>query len=206
MKIKAVIWDIGGVIVRTQDWTPRQELAKRLGRTMREIEIMVWGDESDLRPQIGEISAQEKWEAVRQALHLSPQGLQDFRQEFFAGDILDVDLLAWIGTLRPRYRTGVITNALDDARDYILRNGIDKFFDTITISAEVGVTKPDARIYHLTLAAMGHAPGETVFVDDFEPNIAGAQIVGMHTVHFKNKTQTLRDLSLLLDGSITETG
>lgn len=60
------------------------------------------------------------------------------------------------------------------------RERIDALFDAIVISGEVGLRKPNAPIYQLVLDQLAVPGGRTVFVDDAEPNIAGARAVGMH--------------------------
>ena len=71
-------------------------------------------------------------------------------------------------------------------------------FDELIISAEVGVAKPDAGIYELTLERLNVAPSEAVFVDDFPRNIAGAQAVGMKAIHFRDSNQVRAELDRLL--------
>jgi putative hydrolase of the HAD superfamily len=65
-------------------------------------------------------------------------------------------------------------------------------------SAEVGMRKPSAEIFHYMLHQMKAAPDETVFVDDFLDNIRGAAAVGINTVHFRNRDQALDDLKAML--------
>jgi HAD superfamily hydrolase (TIGR01509 family) len=68
----------------------------------------------------------------------------------------------------------------------------------MTVSAEVGVMKPEARIYQMALDALGVAPAESVFVDDFPENVEGARAVGMQAIHFIQPEQALDELHKLL--------
>ncbi len=199
MFIKAIYFDIGGVLVRTEDKTPRDNLAARLGISRDELNDLVFSGEQGLRAQRGQINADELWEGVRQALHLSLEALPQVKQEFFGGDRLDTDLLDTIRSLHQRYKTGIISNATDDTRAVIEgRWGIADAFDAIILSAEVGVMKPDARIFHIALGALGVQPSEAVFVDDFPQNIEGAHAVGMHAIQFRTSDQARQDLEALL--------
>ena len=56
-------------------------------------------------------------------------------------------------------------------------------FDHALVSGDVGLVKPDYRIYHRFCRDVGLAPGELIFVDDSPVNIAAAQAVGYHTFH-----------------------
>jgi epoxide hydrolase-like predicted phosphatase len=67
-------------------------------------------------------------------------------------------------------------------------------FDETVFSAEVGMAKPDARIYQLILNRLGVEPQEAVFVDDFIENVEGARHLGLHAIHFKNSPQALAAL------------
>jgi len=199
MTIRAVYFDLGGVIVRTGDREPRTKLAERLGMTYEELAKAVFENESSLRASLGAISPQEHWADVIQRLGLPPSEADSVRQEFFAGDSLDLDLINFLRSLRPKYRTGLLSNAWSDMRAYLIGQNIADVFDTIVISAEVGIMKPDARIYQLALEKLGVAPAEAVFVDDFIVNIEGARAVGMYAIQFTRPDQTLEELKQLLN-------
>jgi putative hydrolase of the HAD superfamily len=83
-------------------------------------------------------------------------------------------------------------------RDYITGQKVEDAFEHMVISAEVGVMKPEARIYQIALEQAGVSPNEAVFVDDFYKNIEGCQAVGMHGIHFKNPEQAMNELQQLL--------
>ena len=196
---RAVYFDLGGVIVRTGDREPRTKLAERLGMTYEELAKAVFENESSARASLGAISTEEHWAAVVQRLGLPPAQADIVRQEFFAGDIPDLGLIAFIRSLRPKYRTGLISNAWPDMRAFLVSQNIADAFDELIISAEVGIAKPDARIYQLALEKMGVAPAEAVFVDDFARNIAGARAVGMYAIQFTQPDETLEELKQLLN-------
>jgi HAD superfamily hydrolase (TIGR01509 family) len=75
---------------------------------------------------------------------------------------------------------------------------MDDAFDYIIISAEVGVAKPDPKIFQIALEQAGAKPKEAVFVDDFYVNIEGCEKVGMKGIHFKDTESTLQQLKQLL--------
>ena len=198
MTIRAVYFDLGGVIVRTGDRKPRTKLAERLGMSYEELARAVFENESSARASLGAISPEEHWAAVIQRLGFPPSEADTVRQEFFAGDILDLDLIDFLRSLRLTYRTGLISNAWSDLRDYIVSQKIDDAFDYMIISAEVGIMKPDARIYQLALEKLGVAPAEAIFVDDFAVNIEGARAVGMYGIQFTQPDKALEELKQLL--------
>jgi epoxide hydrolase-like predicted phosphatase len=198
MTIKAVYFDLGGVIVRTEFQAPRERLADRVGLSYEELVKVVFESKSSREASIGRISEDAHWEAVTRSLHLPPQEKESARKEFFDGDIIDLELVAYIRSLRPRTKTGLISNAWDGLRPYMEREKFADAFDGLTISAEVGVMKPDVVIFQHALDQLGVKPKEAVFVDDFPENITGCEAVGMHGIHFHSVEQTLKDLKKLL--------
>jgi putative hydrolase of the HAD superfamily len=111
-------------------------------------------------------------------------------------------LVDYLRSLRPRYKTALLSNAWSDLRGMLTeRWEIADTFDELVISAEVGIVKPDPRIYHLALERLQVAPQEAVFVDDFIENIEGGKAVGLHTIHFRTPHQAIEDLSSLLNSS-----
>lgn len=206
MDIQAVIFDLGGVLVRTEDYEPRQRLAARLGVSLEALEELVFDGASGRRAQLGEIDVQEHWRRVSEALGISDQELVQFQDDFWAGDELDLELVDLIRSLHGRYRTGLLSNAFSDLRQVITQHwGIADAFDVMVISSEVGMTKPDPCIYRLALHELGAAPHQAVFIDDFLENVHGAQQAGLHAIHFRSTDQARAELNRLLDSQPDQT-
>lgn len=199
MSIKAIYFDIGGVLVRTVNRASRNRLAVRLGMTAEALEELVFSGENGRKAQRGEITAEQQWAYVCQQINWPPMKWRDLEAKFFAGDRLDIELVGYIRSLHGRYKTGVISNALSDVRAAIDNKWhMADAFDAITISAEVGVMKPDARIFQIALQSLGLQPAEAVFVDDFLHNVEGARAVGMHAIQFRSPEQVRLDLEAML--------
>jgi epoxide hydrolase-like predicted phosphatase len=198
MPIKVVIWDIGGVIMRTEDQAPRAELAAELGITRAYLNELVFGGEQGRRAQIGEINQQEIWDYVRSELQLAPADYPDLRERFFGGDVLDTDLVDFIRSLKPRWKIGIISNAWSQIADSLVEWGIDDAFDMVVGSGDVGIMKPDPRIFQIALERLSVEPSEAVFVDDFIQNVHGAQALGIAAIHFQGRQQAIQELERLL--------
>jgi glucose-1-phosphatase len=198
--IKAVIFDVGGVLLRTEDRSPREQIAERLGLTYEELSTQVFDSDLAARSTIGEVDEIEIWNHVQEKFNLTPDEIEDFRRNFWAGDRLDLELIDFIRSLRNDYRIGLLSNAWTGTRASLT----DRFsfldaFDVTIFSAEVGLKKPEPEIYHRILMELEVEPEEAVFVDDFEENITAAHKLGMHAVHFKSREQTIEKLKDLLD-------
>ena len=198
MSIRAVFFDLGGVIVRTEYQAPRERLAERLGMEYEDLSKIVFDSETGYQASIGAITSLQHWESVMKRLRRPYEEIAVIRDEFFAGDIIDHEILHFLRSLRGKCKTGLISNAWSDLRDYIVREKFDDAFDHIIISAEVGVAKPEAEIYQIALEQAGVNPSEAVFVDDFYVNIEGCEKVGIKGIHFKDTSSALQQLKLLL--------
>lgn len=194
--IRAVIWDFGGVLVRTMGLEGRQALAQQVGLSLAELEQRVFDGDNRHRAQLGVVDGQAHLQGVADELGLP---LAELQSSFFGADALDETLMAYIRALRPQYKVGLLSNAMSSLRP-MLRSQypILDAFDEVIISAEVGLMKPDAAIYALAVERLGVQPHEAVFVDDFSENVAGAQRAGLLAVHFRTRQQTLDELDALL--------
>ena len=91
-------------------------------------------------------------------------------------------------------RTGLLSNSWGN--DYP-RDGWDDMFDVVVISGEVGMRKPEERIYRHVLAALDVEPHEAVFVDDVRGNVEAAVALGMVGVHHLDYATTAGELEAL---------
>ncbi len=198
MTVRAIFFDLGGVIVRTEYQAPREHLAERLNTTYEDLNRIVFDSDSGRQASLGKITTDEHWAAVTRKLGRPSSETKAIHAEFFAGDVIDRSLLDFIRSLRPRYKTGVLSNAWSDLREYIIENKFDDAFDALTISAEVGVMKPEPRIYELALQQLKVTASEAAFVDDVRANVEAARALGMHGILFQNPAQAMDDLKEIL--------
>lgn len=198
-EIKVLFWDLGGVIVRTEDRSKREQWERRLGMEPRQLDRLIFGGEMGRKASLGKASVEEVWESVRQELDLSQDEAQQLARDFWQGDDLDIELVDFIRGLRAQFLTGLISNAWLELREMLENHWqIDDAFDDLVISAEVGLVKPDPAIYNLALERLNVEADHAVFVDDFTQNIAAATDIGMHAVHFNNPKQAITEVNQLI--------
>lgn len=198
MKIRAVFFDFGGVLQRTEFQAPRQHLAERFGMDYADIDRVVFDSETARRASIGEIREEEHWAEVLKRLRYPLEKRKAFTDEFFGGDVLDHTLVEFIRSLKGRVHTGLISNAWEGLRAHLVSEKILDLFDTVVISAEVGVTKPDERIYRVALERAGFGAAESIFVDDMKVNIEACERVGMKGVWFRDAREGMSEIERLL--------
>jgi putative hydrolase of the HAD superfamily len=87
----------------------------------------------------------------------------------------------------------VISNWDERLRPLLGRMGLSHYFRVMTISAEAGFTKPDARMFRQTARALGVAPRELLHVgDNLREDVAGARAAGCQAVLLSRDTQVKR--------------
>ena len=199
MAIRAVFFDFGGVIMRTEYQLPRQKLAERFNMDYDEMDRAVFGSDSARRASLGEITEDAHWSAVMKRFKQPASEMQAFRNNFFGGDVIDHNLVEYIRSLRgKKFHTGLISNAWSGLREFITKEKLIDLFDTATISAEVGAVKPSAKIYEVALDQAKVGASEAVFVDDVQINIEACEKVGMKGILFNDPEKSLSRLNQLL--------
>jgi HAD superfamily hydrolase (TIGR01549 family) len=199
MRIRAVIFDFGGVLIRMVDDRPRLELASRLGVPLSHLDNLVFFSETAQKASMGEIPVTKHWQAVGQALGILPEDMPGFLDKYWSADDVNWELLDYIRGLRPGYKVGLLSNAWDDLRQTMhQRWNMDGLFDSLIISAEVKLAKPDPRIFHLALDRLHVQPGEAVFVDDVAENVEAARREGLFAIHYQDLHSTLDELKRIL--------
>lgn len=200
---RAVIVDFGGVLVRSEDPRPRQDLARDLGLSVEALEDLIFASDLSWRAQRGEIPEPAFWRAVGERLGLfDPEAVDRLRARFFAGDRRNEALVAALRRWKGRVALGLISNAWSGLREVLRRLGLLDLFDVVVISAEVGLLKPDPRIYRLALERLQVPPPMAAFVDDLPENVEAARALGLYGIRFQDTEVALRQLQGWLDGEI----
>lgn len=104
-----------------------------------------------------------------------------------------------VGLVRRTHQSGIRTALLSNSwgNDYP-RDGWDEMFDEVVISGEVGMRKPEPRIFHHTVDRLGLSPQQCVFVDDLAPNVRAATALGMVGIHHVGYPTTSAQIEALL--------
>ncbi len=109
-------------------------------------------------------------------------------------------LIELIGTLKPNYKIGLMSNVSSDwITDEFLTATEKELFDDILLSYQVGFIKPDPRIYQAACDRLGVLPEEAVMVDDRQGNVDGALNVGLQGIVYENLSNFKAQLNALLN-------
>lgn len=199
--ITAIVFDVGGVIVRTKDTSKRRALEQKHGLPKNSVEKLVFHSKLAQESTIGKVDPQEIWQDIANKLDLNQKERQNFIQDFWAGDQLDWDLVNYLKECRPKYKTALLSNAWKDARQalaeqYHIIEG--QTVDQIIISSEQGVAKPDEKIYGILREKLNCEFQNFLFIDDFVENIQAANDLGIQTIHYQPEMDLINKIKSIL--------
>jgi putative hydrolase of the HAD superfamily len=197
--IKAVIFDVGGVLIQTVDRRPLCRWEARLGLREGELAREVFSCPVSWRASIGLATGADVWMELACLYRLHANEVQELAQDVFSAEAVDEAMTAFVVSLRPRYKTALLSNAWPEARASLeKRRGLSALTDTLILSCEERLMKPDTRIYQLAAERLGVAPEETLFVDDYLPNVEGARDAGLCAYLYTTREAALQELAVLL--------
>ena len=206
--LRAIVSDFGGVLT-----TPlfaafaafQDEVGispENLGKAMR-VGLAEGEDLPLFQLERGEISEDTFIEGLEDGLE-SILGhrphLHHFRQKFWGALHPNEEMIALMHELKAGgLKMAMLTNNVREWEP-LWRSmlPVDEIFEEIVDSAFVGCRKPEARIYELTLERIGMPAEACLFIDDLEPNIAGAEAAGMKAVHFRDNEQAIAEIRAAL--------
>jgi putative hydrolase of the HAD superfamily len=115
MTIKAVIFDVGGVLIMS---FARQDRAweARLNLPERGLWMLIFKSDVEKQAVVGAIKQHEAWQQFAVMLNIDEAVLAQLREDFWATEYLNQELVQFARTLRPRYKTALLSNAWSEAR------------------------------------------------------------------------------------------
>lgn len=201
MVIRAVVFDIGGVLEITPDLGFRRRWETQLGLPaggLGERMHDTWAGGS-----IGTVTEDEVHQAIKDRLGLDERQLSAFMADIWREYLgtPNTELIEYARRLRPRYRTGILSNSFVGAREREqAAYGFEDLVDEIVYSHEVGMSKPDPRVYALICARLDVRPEEVVFLDDSERLVAAAREAGLFAIRYQGNAQAIGQVEKLLTG------
>lgn len=196
-QIDAVVFDFGGVLTApvrssTRGWLAEEGIVEDSFRTvMREWLVGADAEGSPVhRLETGELSGADFERELAARLVTAtgtPVTAEGLLTRMFALMHPDTAMLALVAELRAAgLRVGLLSNswAMDYPEDVLA------LCDPVVISGEVGLRKPDRRIFELLLERLGLPAERIAFVDDVPPNVAAANELGIHAVRHVDAATT----------------
>ena len=189
--IKAVFFDCFGVLYPDTFWTMANEfLGEDVEHHKEELHDLM------KRVDLGHITRDEFWGGFAEIVGQSKDNIYA-RLDEFSG--LDKKLLKFIEDNKDKYKFGFISNV---GHGFLERMFVDHpasyYFDSLVLSSEVGLLKPDVRIYQHAAESLNVAPEESVMIDDIPRNVEGAESAGMKAIRYTGYYQFIRDFESLV--------
>ena len=188
--IKAIIFDCFGVLT-TDSWRafidglpPTADIERA-----RELNHAV---------DAGLITQDEFLQGAAEATGVQPS---DIERKLGGEVVKNLPLLEYIRELKAQgYSIGLLSNISSNwIRSEFLTDDEQDLFDEMILSYEVGMTKPDPRIFMLACERLRTGPHETVLVDDIESYIAAAHAEGLKGLVYRDLDQLKQEIHILLN-------
>lgn len=193
--IKAVVFDVGGVLATgDQNIGVNAYMAKKL-----KISLDHWFDaiDSSYADSIeGKISEEKALSIISRNLEISPKKLSKLLSKAYKKKFKrnkKVYRLAF-KLKKKGYKIAILSDQWPPSKRALIPKKYIKHFDTVVVSCDVGVRKPDSKIYRITLKKLGVKAKESLFIDNREWNIIPAKKLGMKTILFKDNEQLFKAL------------
>lgn len=202
-KIKAVIFDIGGVLSLGKGET--------IGKTNKtlgvhehvskhfDISLDQWLDSIDTTYADaikGAISDKKAISVIARNMKTTPQKLERVLLNAYKNHFEQNEkLYQFAFALKKQgYKIGILSDQWYVSKKALAKKDYMKKFDSVVISCDVGCRKPDTKIYKLVLSKLKVKPEEMVFIDNQTWNLKPAKKLRMKTVLFKNNKQAIKEL------------
>jgi putative hydrolase of the HAD superfamily len=193
--IKAICFDLVGVY-----FTPKgvQEFKKNLEEmniSKEKIDAVIFNSNEVDALKTGTLPDEKFWDYVNNSFNLN-KNMEEWVELFMKGYEVDPDIEKLVQIIRKNgYKTCICSNnfksgiqALDN-KFHFLSN-----FDVVVFSYEVGVRKPDKKIFQTLIDKSGVKPEEIVFSDDNPEKLSGAKELGINTFVYENFEQFQKEL------------
>jgi epoxide hydrolase-like predicted phosphatase len=188
--IKAVIFDCFGVIIADGFSVVLNELRQTNPKAVDFINPLM---EMVMN---GDLSVEESSTMIAEYLGTT---YEEWRARIHQHESKDTTLMEFIKSLRADYKTGLLSNVGKGGLDRrFSRDELSSCFDVVIASGEVGLVKPQHKIYELTANKLGVQASECIFIDDIEVYCIAASETGMQAIQYKNLSQLKTDLEKIL--------
>jgi HAD superfamily hydrolase (TIGR01509 family) len=198
--IRALLFDFGRVISAPKPSHLFRSYERDLGLCSGSINRIMFDSPMWEQALIGELQMKEYWQAIGPELNLdSPSKAEAFRRRYYADEKINREVVGLIRLLMGRCRLGIVSNHPPGLEEWLAEWQILGLFDTVVSSGEVGVAKPDRKIFRIALERLGIEPAEALFIDDTEEHVQAARSMGMTGHHFSTAgvlTAQLQELGI----------
>jgi HAD superfamily hydrolase (TIGR01509 family) len=199
MAIRAAVFDVGSVLEIIDESVFPAPFLQRHGLTRGAFDAVDFGG----MPALGQVTEAQVLGAWRVGLGLDETQAEELRADYWRWYVgtLDEELVHWFAGQRPQRRTAILSNSSPGAREAERHWRFETITDTIVYSHEVGLAKPDPRIYALTQQRLDVAPSEILFLDDVVENCDAADALGWHAIVHRHTSTSIREMEATISAT-----
>jgi putative hydrolase of the HAD superfamily len=190
MQLEALILDYGNVLSHSQREDRLEAMAAQVRAPLNAFRDAYW---QHRQPYDAGLPAAEYWRRVLETLGQSSGASEHSRA---IDQLIEADVASWTEYREEMWglarsfrvsggRTAFLSNGVPEAMARIrAERALERWFDVVVVSCEVGVAKPDPAIYKMCLSRLCVEASHALFVDDRLENIDAAARLGIKTFHF----------------------
>ncbi|HAM34811.1 MAG TPA: hypothetical protein DEB40_00810 [Elusimicrobia bacterium] len=195
--IKAVFFDIGNVLLHFNPRDVLKEIARAVGRHPLKVAGYLWTSHKIESLERGEFGTDELFRIFKDELGYSGTFAQ-FRElwcDHFTLERRTAAILKKVAKSRPTF---LLSNTHALHYDFIRQNyAFTRHVHGAVLSHEVGMRKPEPRIYEAALKIAGVSAHEALLIDDLSANVKAARKAGLHAIHYRGPEDLFRRLRAL---------
>ena len=186
MSVTTVVFDFGNVLGFFSHHRAAVQLAAYTDASAESIQAYLFGGQVEEDYEAARMTTEVLRGLVRETFHLSCDDAQ-FDAAYADMFTPNADVCPLPALLKPRYRLVLLSNTNDLHARQFLRQFADVLapFDGLVLSHEVGVRKPDPRIYEHCRRIAGRPAVECLFIDDLPSNVGAARACGWQGIVYR---------------------
>lgn len=197
--IKALLFDIGGVLVKTQLDVFYQVGSLLFGCSEQDLETHIASMVKEL--ERGEVDCYAVWEELGDLLEAQgrsrpePERIDEIWAQTIRATLeIDQEMVRFCTELKGLLPMGALSNTIADHASHLRGLGLYSLFNPCVLSCEVGLRKPERRIYRLASELLNTPPENCLFIDDLSVNIKAAKAAKMQTHLFTDRNSLKKSL------------
>lgn len=195
--IKVLLFDLGRVLVDFDHLRSAQRISAFCSKTPRQIYDLFFESSLTIAFEAGKITPKDFYLQVKQMLDLklSYDSFEPIWNDIFFLSAKNRSVFGLVNALRANYKIAMLSNINILHYEYLKKNfPVFEVFNKVFLSFQLGLIKPDKKIYDLVIRELGVSPQEVFYTDDRPELVESAKSLGLRGCVFTNFSQLISDL------------
>ena len=193
-KVKAIVFDFGGVITKTDRKQITEYISQSLQLSQEDAASALQGLKNNTLNDGVEIDYWQKF-ARSKGKKLPDDWLHQLNDVRFNSLQENPGMVELVKCLKKKgFQTALLSNVRKSQAQIKRKLGFYELFHPTLFSYETGVRKPDPKAFSLLLSKLNLSPQEVIFIDNKSENVAVAKSLGIDAILFENRNQLVEAL------------